>query len=315
MTDAAAPDVAVLIVNFRSKELTVECVRSVEASVGVRVHACVIDNGSGDGSYEYLQAALPNATVVAEPVNRGYTGGNNSAFRVASRLQARFAFILNNDTIVAPDCIARLVAEADANPDMGFLTPQIRFHEPSDRLWFGGGRFSLWTGETVHVGFRKPLRFGLPQATDIPFTTGCAVLLRMDIVHEIGPLDESLFGYSEDLDWSLRCRRAGYRLRYVPEAVIWHREGIGYRKAGGQPLRMYLHTRNTLRVLGRHARWYHWITLGPAFVINHLARWTYLTVVRDRDYRSLRAMYRGVWHALSGGRDAIEPEPRAHGSP
>jgi GT2 family glycosyltransferase len=306
----AAPDVAVLIVNFKGKELTVECVRSVEASVGVRVHAFVIDNASGDGSYEYLRDQLPAATVVAEPVNRGYPGGNNTALRLASQVGARYAFILNNDTIVDPECIAWLVAEADAHRDVGLLTPQIRFHSPSDRLWFGGGRFSLWTGRALHVGWMKPLQFGLPAATDISWATGCAVLLPMDVVRRIGPLDESLFGYSEDLDWSLRFRRAGYRLRYVPDAVIWHREGFGYQKLGGQALRMYLMTRNTLRVLGRHAKWYHWITLGPSFLVNHLARWTYLTLVRDNDRKSLGAMYRGVWHALTGGRDAIEPAPR-----
>jgi GT2 family glycosyltransferase len=309
----AAPDVAVLIVNFKSKELTADCVRSVEASVGVRVHVIVVDNASNDGSYEYLRATLPQATVVAEPVNRGYTGGNNRALRLALEHGARFAFILNNDTIVHPDCIARLVAEADANPDVGLLTPQIRFHDPSDRLWFGGGQFSLWVGQTIHIGFRKPLRFGLPRPADIPWTTGCAVLLRKEVVRAIGPLDESLFGYSEDLDWSLKSRRAGYRLRYVPDAIIWHREGIGYRKAGGQALRMYLVTRNTLRVLGRHARWYHWITLGPSFLVNHLVRFSFLMVVRDHDQQALRALYRGVWHALSGGRDTIEPEPRAQG--
>jgi GT2 family glycosyltransferase len=309
---APPPDVAVLIVNFRSKELTVDCVRSVEASAGVRVHALVIDNASGDGSYEYLREHLPTATVVAEPVNRGYPGGNNTALRLAARLGARYAFILNNDTIVDPECIARLVADANAHPDAGLLTPQIRFHTPPDRLWFGGGRFSLWIGQTVHVGWKKPVEFGLPRSVDVPFTTGCAMLLPMQAAREIGPLDESLFGYSEDLDWSLRFRRAGYRLRYVPDAVIWHREGIGYKKAGGQALRIYLSTRNTLRVLSRHARWYHWITLVPAFLINHMAKWTIITLVRDNDRQSFSALCRGVWHAWTGGRDAIEPEPRPH---
>jgi GT2 family glycosyltransferase len=306
----APVDVAVLIVNFKGKELTVDCVRSVDASIGVRVCTVVVDNASGDGSFDYLRDQLPTATVVAEPVNRGYTGGNNTALRLAETTGARYAFILNNDTIVDPHCIARLVAEADANPDIALVAPQIRFQEPSDRLWFGGGRFSLWMGRPMHVGFMKPIRFGLPRPTDIPFITGCALLMRMDVARTIGPLDESLFGYSEDLDLSLRCRHAGYRLRYVPDALIWHREGFGYRQAGGQPLRMYLTTRNTLRVLGRHARWYHWITLAPSFMVNHIARWTYLTVLRDRDLRSLRAMFRGVWHALVGGRDPIEPAVR-----
>jgi GT2 family glycosyltransferase len=306
-------DVMVLIVNFRGRELTADCVRSVRASTGVHLSIVVIDNASGDGSYEYLKDAFPDETVIAEPVNRGYTGGNNVGLRYAIESGARYAFILNNDTIVDPHCIERLVREADANPDVAMLAPQIRYQSPSDRLWFGGGRFSLWRGRPLHIGFKEPLDRGLPVSTDVEFLTGCALLVRMSRFSDIGWLDESLFGYSEDLDWSLTCRRAGHRLRYVPDAVLWHREGYGFQQLGGQALRMYFATRNNLRVFGRHARWYHWITLAPSFLVNHLARFTYLLIVRDRDPRAVIAMYHGAWHALTGGRHAVEPEPRHNG--
>jgi hypothetical protein len=301
------PLVVCVIVTYKSKELTLDCVRSLLQSRGVRLRIVIVDNASGDGSADFLRNALHEATVVVSDVNRGYTGGNNLGLRHVG--DADFAFVLNNDTLVDPDCLMKLVAEADRDPAVAMVNPCIFYHEPRDLLWFGGSRFSLWTGRATHVGRKRPFAMGLQAACDIPFATGCALLLRMSALRDIGELDESLFGYAEDLDWSLRARRAGYRLRYQPEAVLWHREGIGYVHAGGQGLRYYLSTRNLLLVLARNARWYHWMTLLPTYLVDCVARFATVSLVHA-DWKGFVATFRGLWHALTGGRHAIEPVPQ-----
>jgi GT2 family glycosyltransferase len=297
--------VAVLIVTFRDTALTIDCVRSVQRSRGVDAIPVVIDNGSGDGCADTLQDALAGVTVLRLERNTGYTGGNNVGLRHAAALGVPYALVLNNDTIVDPDCIARLVAEAERVSDAALLCPRIHYHDPDDILWYGGGVLNLWTGRALHVGRRRPPRAGLPAPCDITFATGCAVLVRMAALPAIGLLDESLFGYAEDTDWSLRTRAAGFRLRYVPDAVLWHREGIGYRRAGGNALRYYLSSRNLLRVMARHIRWYHWPTFLASFVVGFLFYFTALALLH-RDLGALRALYVGAWHAVSGGRLAIE---------
>jgi hypothetical protein len=116
--------------------------------------------------------------------------------------------------------------------------------------------------------------------------------VRLDALGRDG-FDASLFAYAEDLDLSLRLRGAGYRIRYVPEAHVWHHEGSSHRSSSGQSLRWYLNTRNLLRVNARHARWYHWPALGPMLLVNVVGRFV-AVAVRDRDWKALGAVLRGA---------------------
>lgn len=296
---------AVVVVNFRSAAQTVDCIRSLQRAEGVALDIIVVENASGDGSAERLRAELPpGVRLVESAVNGGYTGGNNIGIAAARVRSPEWIFLVNNDTLVAPDCIARLVAAAERDPRVAMVNPLIRFGTEGDVLWFGGSRFSEWTGRVVHVGWKQRATAAMPPA-EIPFATGCALLLRPSAIERIGALDESLFGYAEDLDWSLRARRAGYRLWFEPGAVIWHLEGIGYRRAGGDALRQYLSARNTLRVLARYLRWYQWPTALATFIIDHLGRFTLLSLLRG-DLAALRGTWRGALHAPIGGRSPIE---------
>lgn len=300
--------VAVIIVTYREREVTAACARSVLASSGAAVAPLVVDNASRDGSAEWLRAALPGVEVVESPRNGGYTGGNNIGLRAAAARGAEFALVLNNDTVVAPDCVAQLLAEAARWPDAAFVSPRVFYADPPDLLWFGGSRYSPWTGRAVHLGRKRTAAAGLRAACDIPFASGCAVLVRLSALDRIGPLDEALFGYAEDLDWSLRASRAGYRIRYAPDAVLWHLEGAGYARSGGQALRQYLSARNLLLMHLRHARWYHWPSLAVVYAVDHLARFTVLGALH-RDWAAVRATWRGALHAFTGGRHPVETAP------
>ena len=309
MEKIGVAQVAAIVVNYRTPEFTIACVESLLQSTGVDLRLIVVDNHSGDGSADQLRVRFADAgtrvTIVARDVNDGYAGGNNAGVETARRLGARFAFVLNSDTTIAPDCVARLVAEAESPVRAALVAPRILLGD-TDAVWFGGARFSLWTGRPVHVSG------GAVAPTDIPFASGCALLVDLDVVGE--PLfDASLFSYAEDLDLSLRVRELGRRIRYVPAAVVRHFEGASHRKAGGQALRFYLNTRNLIRVDARHARWYHWITLAPMLAVDVVGRFC-AVAVRDRDPAAFRAVLRGAWHAMSGGRHPIEPRA-LHSSP
>ena len=306
------PSVAVIIVNYGTPRLTIDCVHSLLRSTGVQPAIIVIDNASPDDSakqFEEHLAALPGVTVVARDVNDGYAGGNNVGLEMARRGGMTLALVLNGDTTLAPDCLAQLVAELNAEPDVALACPRIFFGDAPDLLWFGGGTFSLWTGRLVHVGLRRTAEHGWTVRRDLSFATGCALLLRLDACPP-PVFDASLFSYAEDVDLSLRIRAAGLRIRYVPDALVWHHEGSSHRNAGGRSLRLYLFTRNVLRVSARHARWYHWPALGPMLAFNVVGRLC-AGAVRDRDAAAMRAVLRGAWHAVVGGRHPIEVSMRA----
>lgn len=309
----APATVAAIVVNYGTPALTIACVESLCRADVEALHVIVVDNASRDDSVARLNARFAGerrVTVHAREHNDGYAGGNNAGVALARQMDARLAFVLNSDTIVDARCIRHLVTEMDRDAGIAVACPRIFFGEPDDRLWFGGARFSLWTGRPVHVGWRRTADQGWGDRRDLPFASGCALLVRLDAV--AGPLfDATLFSYAEDLDLSLRLRQAGHRLRYVPEAIVWHHEGASHRRAGGQALRFYFGTRNLLRVVARHARWYHWATLAPMLAIDVVGRYC-ATALRDRDFRGLAAVLRGVWHAMSGGRHPIERDaPRS----
>ncbi len=299
--------VAVIVVNYRTPELATRCVDAVLGSAGVRPRVIVIDNASGDDSAERLRAATsahPAVTLHARATNDGYAGGNNAGLAIARRMGARLALVLNSDAMLAPECLRTLVAALEGDPRVAAACPRIFFGDEPERLWFGGARLSLWNGRPVHVGLGRSAAHGWPSARDLPFATGCALLVRLDALAGDG-FDASLFSYAEDVDLSLRLRRAGWRIRYVPEATVWHHEGSSHRRAGGQSLRAYLYTRNVLRVAARHARWYQWPALAPMLAANVVARGC-AVALRDGDGAATAATLRGAWHALTGGRHPIE---------
>ena len=314
MTDSDAvpahlgADVAVVVVNFRTAELTVRAVDSIRRSAGVELHTIVVDNASADGSAERFRALWAgdeDVTIAARDLNDGFAGGANAGILRAKTQGARWAFLLNSDAVVALDCIARLVAEGERDARVALLNPRIVLEAPDDRLWFGGARYSPWTGRPVHVGRNRTVEHGWHASRDLPFATGCALLVRLDSVSD-APFDVSLFGYAEDLDLSLRLRRSGWRLRYVPEATVRHDDGASHRGAGGDALRFYLGTRNLMRIAARHARWFHWPILAPSLAVNVVARHA-VSVLRRGDITACTAVLRGALHAITGGRHPIEP--------
>jgi GT2 family glycosyltransferase len=301
--------VAVVVVNYRTPALTVACVESVIRSTGVRPRVIVVDNASGDDSADQLRALAAGhdaVTLDARATNDGYAGGNDAGVAIARRMRARLALLLNADAVLAPDCLRLLVEALERDERVAASCPRIFLGDRPDRLWFGGARLSPWSGRPAHVGYGRGVEAAWDAPRDLPFATGCALLLRLSAL-DGDPFDRSLFSYAEDVDLSLRLRRAGHRIRYVPAATVWHHEGSSHRRAGGggESLRAYLYVRNVLRVAARHARWYHWPTLAPMLAVNVVGR-MWAVAARDGDRDAMASALRGAWHALVGGRHPIE---------
>lgn len=307
--------VVAIVVNYRTPALTMACVESLLASDVVEPCVIVIDNDSRDDSVSQLSAfaaARPRVHLVSRPVNDGYTGGNNAGVAIARAMGARHVFILNSDTIVDRSALLHLTGALDDDPAIALAVPSILDGRAPGRLWFGGARFSQWNGRPVHVGLGRDASHGWSEARDLPFATGCAMLVAIDRL-DGEPFDATLFAYAEDLDLSLRLRARGARLRYVPAATVEHFEGGSHRNRGGGATRFYFTTRNLLRVTARHAHWYHWPVLAPSLAVNVVGRFS-AVAVRDGDWGALAAIWRGAWHALSGGRHPVERQRHESGA-
>jgi GT2 family glycosyltransferase len=247
------PRVAIVVVSWNGREDTLTCLRSLQGIHWPAVRTIVVDNASDDGTAEAVADAFPEVEIVRVSGNLGFSGGNNRGIDRALAWDADWVFVLNNDTTVAPDVIARML-EAAVAPAIGVLAPLIIFSDPPERVWYAGARFDPCLGRSgTMLHYRQPIPPGLsePRATDR--ATGAAMMVSRRAIEQCGRFDESLFFLYEDVDWSLRLRQAGYEIIFVPRARVWHTVAASQGGREVTPLTSYYGIRNNLEVCRRHA--------------------------------------------------------------
>ena len=242
--------VTVIILHWNGKEDTLSCLSSLKEQT-VPLDLVVVDNGSEDGSEAAIHQAYPEITVLQTGLNLGYTGGNNAGIRHALATGATHLFVINNDIMLAPDCVAALVADSVAHPNAAAIAPKSLYQSQPDTIYFAGGQL-LKTGSAVHVGLGQPDGPDYDRAGCTDWITGCALLVTRQAFERIGLFDNRYFLLFEDVDWSLRAREAGMPLRYVPTARLWH---AGSKTFGGKRGKAYQYyfARNGLLLLEQHS--------------------------------------------------------------
>jgi GT2 family glycosyltransferase len=264
----------------------------------------LVDNGSRDGSLESLTAEFPSLETVRNKTNLGFCGGVNQGLRRARAMGFDYYLLLNNDTTVAPDFLEPLVEAAEQDGSIGGISPLILRMESPHRAWYAAGRFNWWICESRPVAGRAPVS---SSAREVNFLTGCAMFLRASAVESLGPFDDRFFAYFEDVDYSARLRRSGYRTLYVPQARVWHRvsASVGQNRAGNLTRRHVY--RNRLLLMQKHGRTRHWIVFLPTYVLYYvglrlvayslLLRWDHVRalVAGIGDFFRVRRMTPSSW--------------------
>lgn len=237
----ASPDVSVVILNYRVRDLLLACLDSVAASTGkVSYEVIVVDNNSDDGSADAVAAAFPWVRLIRAPRNGGYAWGNNLGLRAA---RGRCLLLLNPDTVVPPDALATTWAYLRDHPDVGVVGP--RLVRPDGRLDLACRRGYPTPGVALAHMLRLPrlfprsARFGRYNLThldpgvetDVDAVAGAYMAVRREAVAMVGLLDERYFMYGEDLDWARRLTAAGWRVRYLPSITVVHHKGESSRRA------------------------------------------------------------------------------------
>lgn len=287
------PSVAIVILTWNARDLTLRCLDSIAQLTYPSSSVVLVDNRSADGTIEAVQDAWPAVEIVALESNRGFAGGVNAGFARALELGVDHVYLLNNDATVAPDALEPLVAAA-ADPAVGAACSQI-LHEGTGTIWYAGASYDPRRGhQGRHTGYGQP---ALPPDT-APFATdracGGAMLVPRTVLDRVGGLDESLFAYVEDVDWSLRARRAGLSIVVCPASVVHH--GVSAATGGASsPTSIYYALRNGLVVAERTA------PLGPAGTARRRLEAVAAFTAQALGSRSRRAAFRAV---LDGLRDA-----------
>ena len=294
------PHVAVVVLSWNGREDTERCLRSLSRVDYGPLTRIVVDNGSADGSVELVRSEFPEVVLIENGANLGFAGGMNAGIRRALKLDADAVVLLNNDTEVDPAFVEALLAAAQERPDAGALSAKIYFLDRPDRIWYAGARFDPRRGHNGrHDGYGEQDSARFAQLAETERACGAAMLMTREAIDRVGLLDEDLFAYVEDAEWSLRARQAGYRVLVVPESKVWH--GVSYATGGeGSPRALYYSVRNLLVVCERYAplswpgRWCRRATIVGSHTVQAL-------LLPGRRAQGLRAVAQG-WRDFRRGR-------------
>ena len=299
-TPAAAFDLLVVIVNFRTPDVTIQCLRSLVDQVrdvpGTTV--VVADNASGDDSVARLHAAI-NAegwsgwcTLVSLPKNGGFSYGNNRGIEAGPR--ARHVLLLNSDTIVHAGCFKACLELMDRSPDVGILGCTLlnadgsiqnscrKFPTPRRLISCMIGLPFKFPGLFAQDDTDDP-SWDRTTPHDVDWLMGAFMLIRGDALERLGGLSETFFFYGEDIEICHRYMQAGYRRLYDPVGTITHLGG-----ASSDPTRMPRNARSAHHWRGRY--------LVQRLCYGRVAEW----LVRVVDIAVHAA--RGGWHRVRSGR-------------
>jgi len=258
--------VFVVILNWNRAKDTIDALVSVSNLTikDYKLDVIVIDNASSDNSLREITSKTQKLTrklitfhIIKNKENLGFAAGNNVGLMYALKNKADFVMTLNNDTVVHPDLLIRLIEAARRNPDLGSASPKIyfakgfEFHKDryiktdlGEVLWYGGGDID-WAnvyGKTRGVDEVDKGQYDKVEETD--FATGACMFIRRNVLEKSGLFDEKYFMYYEDTDLSLRIKKNGFKLFYIPQAIVWHK--VAQSSGIGSELNDYFITRNRL---------------------------------------------------------------------
>jgi hypothetical protein len=252
------PKVSIIILNWNGWQDTLECFDSLSKITYPNYDVVILDNNSTNESVEKITGWIANKRTaisykfIINSQNTGFAGGNNPGIEYAVKNKSDYILLLNNDTIVDPGFLEKLVKVGESDKAIGIIGPKIYYETDKNRIWFGGGEFNWFSGGR-HLDFDKLDDNPLDEATkEINFMTGCALLIKREVVEKIGLMNEDFFLYYEDTEWSLRAKENGYKIIYAPGSHIWHKVSRSV-KPKTNPVVHYYHIRNALLLSKLHA--------------------------------------------------------------
>lgn len=252
-TDTQRPDVSVVIVSWNVRDLLQQTLETLyRESRHVSFETVVVDNGSTDGSVELVRDSWKQVRLISLPENRGFAVGNNIGFNEA---RGRYILLLNSDTIVLPTTLPGMVSFLDQHPETGCVG--ARHLNPDGTLQRSIDNFPsllndfLSYSELHRLSVLQPfLRRRFPwwsdhdQVREIDWVNGACMMVRSEVIAQVGGLDEGYFIYAEEIDWCYRMNQAGWRVCFTPDAEIIH--------LGGQAMNRVADKRIVLKYKGQY---------------------------------------------------------------
>jgi GT2 family glycosyltransferase len=308
ITRKISPKVVVIILNFDGVKYLKRCLSSLMSQTYSNYQVVVCDNASTDGSANYVKLNFPSVILIQNKENLGFSKGNNKALKLALDQGADYIQLFNNDTIVEKDVIESLVTTAKSNEKIGIVGPKILDFENRDLIQEMGMTCDKF-------GFPAAMEPRKERVFEAFYVSGCAMLIKQEVLRKIGHFDEKYFMFSEDLDLCWRARLEGYTVVVNKAAKIYHASGgsivggtIKNRSYTTNLTRVFLRERNTLRTLIKNYSLGNLIRIMPLYLaILSIECFTWAFLLKPSVCISL---FKAIWWNIEVLKDTLNHRQR-----
>jgi len=244
----AYPMVSIITVNYNQPEVTLAFLDSIKKITYPFYELIVVDNASPAKKPAILKEKHPDIILIESNENLGFAGGNNLGIRIA---KGSFLLLINNDTEVDPGFIEPLVAKLLQDPSLGVVSPKIRYFYRPDLIQYAG--FTPINPITVRnkgIGFQETDKGQYDKDSYTEYAYGAAMMIPLEVMKKAGLMADIFFLYYEEIDWMQRIKNAGYRIGYVHNSLVFHKDSIT--TGAMSPLKIYYLNRNRILYLRRN---------------------------------------------------------------
>ena len=247
------PLISIITVNYNGLDLTVELLNSIRQLSYKNVEIFVVDNASKDNAQSFFNNQYPEVKFIRSEKNLGFAGGNNLAVKEA---KGDFFFFINNDAEMTEGCLEKLVELFQSHPKLGIASPLLCYFNDNPKenpeliQYAGSTHLHPMTARNQTIGEKEINKgqYNKPQPT--AYAHGAAMMVKREVIDNVGVMFEDFFLYYEELDWCERIRRAGYEIWVEPRAKIYHKESVTV--GAMSPLKTYYLNRNRIYFMRRN---------------------------------------------------------------
>ena len=258
------PLVSIITINYNQFKITCEFLQSLKKLSYRNFETIVIDNASLEDHTNEIRSKFPFARIYRAKRNLGFTGGNNLGMKLS---QGEFILLINNDTEISDqDLLEKLLDPFFKDAQVGMASPKILFFDRPGVIQFAGyNRINPLTGRNSQVGEGELDKGQYDQSGYTHYANGAAMMVKREVLENVGVLTDHFFLCYEELDWSAQATKYGYRIYYQANACILHKESITIGRTS--PLKVYYNNRNRIMFMRRNSNTLNLILFGLYFTL------------------------------------------------
>lgn len=289
------PLVSIIILNYNQIKVTTEFLESARELEYTNYEIILVDNNSEDNPQEFIKSNFPEVVFIRSEKNLGFTGGNNLGIESA---KGDYVFVVNNDTEVTKPLLNKLIEPFNEDPEIGVVCPKIKYFESPDVIQYAGyTKINPFTGRNRAIGSKEVDNGQHNTSSYTNYAHGAAMMVKKEVIEDVGMLSDIFFIYYEELDWSCQIVKGGYKIYYQADAEIFHKESITMGKESA--IKAYFHTRNRILFMRRNFSGLHLSSFYLFFILFIFPKML-LKYTLHLQKQHLKSVFRAIgWHFKS----------------